>query len=406
MLFFNKIQIFKWRYLKKINLADKGDRMDKFTKEDLKELFEINHWPSISIYMPTQRAADTQQNSIRFKTLVQKSESTLSDYQYKDANKLLAEAKKLYNDIAFWNQRSDGLAMFISPESFKIYLLPHVFDELVVVTRRFHLKPLIPVISSNAHFYVLAVSQNNIRLLRCTHDSAEELKTGAMPASVHEFLKYDTDKKHLQFHTRVKEGGSGNRPAIFHGQGVGFDEKDNLLRFFKEIDKGLQTELKDETAPLVFAGVDHLFPIFKNKNSYQHLLDEAITGNPDELKAEELKTKAWKIVAPLFRQEEQEAAKRYTDLQHTNSTSCELNEIISAAYFGRVDFLFVAKGVQAWGRFDDKNNKVVVHNEKEPEDEDLLDLAAVLTIANSGQVFAVKPPEVPDKGLAAAVFRY
>ena len=75
--------------------------MDKFTKEDLKELFEINHWPSISIYMPTQRASDTQQNSIRFKTLVQKSESTLSDYQYKDANKLLAEAKKLYNDIAF-----------------------------------------------------------------------------------------------------------------------------------------------------------------------------------------------------------------------------------------------------------------------------------------------------------------
>ncbi len=381
--------------------------MDKFTKEDLKELFEINQWPSISIYMPTQRAADTQQNSIRFKTLVQKSESTLSDYQYKDANKLLAEAKKLYNDIAFWNQRSDGLAMFISPESFKTYLLPHVFDELVVVTRRFHLKPLIPVISSNAHFYVLAVSQNNVRMLRCTHDSAEELKTEAMPASVHEFLKYDTDKKQLQFHTRVKEGGSGNRPAIFHGQGVGVDEtKDNLFRFFKDIDKGLQTELKDETAPLVFAGVDHLFPIFKNKNSYQHLLDEAITGNPDELKAEELKTKAWKIVAPLFRQEEQEAAKRYTDLRHTNSTSCELNEIISAAYFGRVDFLFVAKGVQAWGRFDDKNNKVVVHNEKEPEDEDLLDLAAVLTIANSGQVFAVKPPEVPDKGLAAAVFRY
>jgi len=381
--------------------------MDKFTKDDLKELFEINQWPSISIYMPTQRAADTQQNSIRFKTLVQKSESTLSDYQYKDANKLLTEAKKLYNDIAFWNQRSDGLAMFISPEIFKIYLLPHIFDELLVITRRFHLKPLIPVISFDAHFYVLAVSQNNVRLLRCTHDSVEELKTGAIPANIDEFLKYDTDKKQLQFHTRVKEGGSGNRPAIFHGQGTGVDEtKDNLFRFFKDIDKGLQNELKDETAPLVFAGVDHLFGIFKNKNSYQYLLDEAITGNPDELKAEELKNKAWKIVSPLFRQEQQEAAKRYTNLRHTNSTSCELNEIISAAYFGRVDFLFVAKGVQAWGRFDPDNNKVFVHNEKEPEDEDLLDLAAVHTIANSGRVFAVKPMEVPDKGLAAAVFRY
>ncbi len=381
--------------------------MDKFTKDDLKQLFEINQWPSISIYMPTQRAADTQQNSIRFKTLVQKSESTLSDYQYKDASKLLTPAKKLYNDIAFWNQRSDGLAMFIAPEFFKIYLLPHVFDELLVITHRFHVKPLIPVLSSNAHFFVLAVSQNSVRLLRCTHDSVEELETEALPASIHEFLKYDTDKKQLQFHTRVKEGGAGNRPAIFHGQGAGVDEtKDNLYRFFKDIEKGIQSELKDETAPLVFAGVDHLFPIFKNKNSYQHLIDEAITGNPDELKAEDLKNRAWKIVAPLFDQEQQEAASRYTNLRHTDSTSCELNEIVSASYFGRVDLLFVAKGVQAWGRFDPENNKVVVHGEKEPEDEDLLDLAAVHTIANGGQVYAVKPSEVPDKGLAAAVFRY
>lgn len=381
--------------------------MDKFTKDDLKDLFEINQWPSISVYMPTQRAADTQQNSIRFKTLIQKSENTLSDYQYKDAAKLLAPAKRLFNDIAFWNQRSDGLAMFLSPDFFKIYLLPHIFDELLVITRRFHLKPIIPVLSSNAHFYVLAVSQNRVRLLRCTLDSVEELESEAMPSSVHEFQNYDSDKKQLQFHTRIREGGSGNRPAMFHGQGTGIDEtKDNLFRFFKEIDKGLQNQLKDETAPLVFAGVDHLFSLFKSKNSYQNLIDEAITGNPDELKPEELKNKAWKIVAPFFRHEEQEAANRYTNLRHTNSASWELNEIISSAYYGRVECLFVAKGVHSWGRFDPENNKVIVHVEKEPEDEDLLDLAAVHTIANGGQVFAVKPSEVPDKGPAAAVFRY
>ena len=381
--------------------------MDKFTKDDLKDLLEINQWPSISIYMPTQRAADTQQNSIRFKTLIQKSENTLSDYQYKDAVKLLAPAKKLYNDIAFWNQRSDGLAMFIAPDFFKIFLLPHLFDELLVITRRFHLKPLMPVLSSNAHFFVLAVSQNNVRLLRCTLDSVEELETEALPASIHEFLKYDTEKKQLQFHTRVKEGGSGNRPAMFHGQGTGVDEsKDNLFRFFKEIDKGLQDELRDETAPLIFAGVDHLFAIFKSKNSYNNLLGDAITGNPDELKADELKNRAWKIVEPLFRQEEQETAKRYINLRHTNSASWELNEIVPAAFYGRVDSLFVAKGVHSWGRFDPENNKVIVHVEKEPEDEDLLDLAAVHTIANGGQVFAVKPSDVPDKSLAAAVFRY
>jgi hypothetical protein len=297
--------------------------------------------------------------------------------------------------------------MFISPEVFRIYLLPRKFDELLIITRRFHLKPLIPVISSNVRFYVLAVSQNNVRLLQCTHEAAEEVDVEEMPESINETLKYDVQRRQLQFHTRVKEGGSGDRPAMFHGQGVGIDEtKDNLYRFFKDIDKGLQGELRNETAPLIFAGVDHLFPIFKKKCTYQHLLDEAVSGNPDELKAEELRNKALNIVMPIFQKEKQEAAQKYTDLRHTNIASCELNEIVPAAYYGRIDFLFVARGVQEWGRFDPDNNQVVVRNEKEPEDEDLLDFAAVYTLSNSGKVFAVKPSEVPDKGLAAAVFRY
>ena len=382
--------------------------MNNFTKDDLKELFEIKEWPSISVYMPTQRAGDSQQNSIRFKTLLQKAENTLSDYQFKDASKLLAPAKKLHNDVAFWNQRSDGLAMFISPDKFKIYLLPHAFDELLIITRRFHLKPLIPVTSSNVAFYVLAVSQNNVRLLRCTQETAEEIDVDGMPESIHDLLKFNTPRRQLQFHTRVREGGgSGDRPAIFHGQGVGIDEsRENLNRFFRDIDKSLQNELKDQSAPLIFAGVDHLFPVFKKKCTYQNLLEETITGNPDELKGEDLKSKALKIVMPLIQKEEQATAQKYTDLRHTNLASWELNEIVSAAYFGRVDFLFVAKGVHEWGRFDPEKNQVVVRNEKEPEDEDLLDFAAVHTLANGGRVFAVKPSEVPDKGLAAAVFRY
>ncbi len=381
--------------------------MDNFTKDDLKELFEIKQWPSISVYMPTQRAGDSQQNSIRFKTLLQKAESNLSDYQFKDAGKLLAPAKKLYNDTGFWNQRSDGLAMFISPDVFKIYLLPRSFDELLIITRRFHLKPLIPVISSKTIFYVLAVSQNNVRLLRCTPESAEEVEVEEMPTSIQETLKYDVPRRQLQFHTRSREGGSVDRPAMFHGQGVGIDEtKENLNRFFKDIDKGLQSELKNESAPLIFAGVDHLFPILKKKCFYQYLFDEAITGNPDELKAEDIKNKALKIIAPTFQKEKQDAAQKYADLRHTHLASWELREIISAAYFGRVDFLFVARGVQEWGRFDSENNQVIIRNEKEPEDEDLLDFAAVHTLANGGKVFAVKPSEVPDKGLAAAVFRY
>ncbi len=43
---------------------------------------------------------------------------------------------------------------------------------------------------------------------------------------------------------------------------------------------------------------------------------------------------------------------------------------------------------------------------EEPGDEDLLDLAAVKTFLNSGNIYAVEPEKVPGGEPFAAVFRY
>jgi len=68
--------------------------------------------------------------------------------------------------------------------------------------------------------------------------------------------------------------------------------------------------------------------------------------------------------------------------------------------------LFVAVGLQQWGAFDPDANEVRWHQEIEPGDEDLLDLAAVHTLGNGGSVYAVEPEKAPDDALLAAVFRY
>jgi len=77
-----------------------------------------------------------------------------------------------------------------------------------------------------------------------------------------------------------------------------------------------------------------------------------------------------------------------------------------AAHHGRVDVLFVALGIQVWGAIDLSTNTVHEHEDHEPGDEDLLDLAAIQTILNGGIVYAVEPEQVPDHAPLAAVFRY
>ncbi len=68
--------------------------------------------------------------------------------------------------------------------------------------------------------------------------------------------------------------------------------------------------------------------------------------------------------------------------------------------------LFVAVGVQVWGRFDPEKDNVSTHKSPEPGDEDLLDLSAIQTLLKGGTVYAVSPEEVPDQALVAAVLRY
>jgi len=47
-----------------------------------------------------------------------------------------------------------------------------------------------------------------------------------------------------------------------------------------------------------------------------------------------------------------------------------------------------------------------LHKTAKPDDEDLLDFAAIQTFLHGGTVYAVEPEKVPDDAPLAAVFRY
>lgn len=383
--------------------------MDLLEKEELKTLIQRPEGPCVSIYMPTHRMfPETKQDPIRFKNLIREAEERLktAGLRSPDAKKLLKPAKRLIKDGLFWQYQAEGLATFISSDLFYHHRLPLKFDELLVVTDRFHIKPLLPLFSYEGRFYILALSQNEVRFFQCTRHSVEEVELENVPRSLSEALPYDDPEKQLQFHTRAPAAG-GERAAMFHGHGVGKDDaKDKLLRFFHQIDDGLRPVLRQEQAPLVLAGVDYLHPIYMEANSYRHLVDQGVYGNPEGLKEEELHERAWGILEPHFLKAQEEAIAQYKQFAGTERASNSLKQIVPAACEGRIDILFIVVGVQRWGFYDLETRTVHLHPEPEPGDEDLLDFAVVHTYLNGGMVYAVKPEEMPDRALLLALFRY
>jgi hypothetical protein len=390
-----------------------GNRVDILTRDELRTLVSGSAEPSVSIYMPTHRAGRAiRQDPIRLKNLLEEAEERLvaGGLRAPKAWGLLGPGRKLLDDGMFWHYQSDGLAIFLSAEAFRFYRLPFDFEELIVVADRFHIKPLLPLLSGDGRFYVLTLSQNAFRLLQGTRYNVGEVDLEGVPASLAKALRYDDPEKQLQFHTSTRTpGGAGERPAAFHGHGAGRnDAKQDILRYFHRIDESLQGWLQDEQAPLVLAGVDFLLPIYKKANTYPYLVDGGIGGNPEEMSAEELHEVAWAILHPRFLATQKEATVRYRRLAGAGSerVSSDLKEIVPAAYHGRVETLFVAVGLQQWGSFHPDTNVFQLRDEPQPGDEDLLDSAAVHTFLNGGTVYAVEPVEVPDEAPLAAVFRY
>ena len=383
--------------------------MDFVTDADLEALIENRAEYCVSVYMPTHRALpEARQDPIRFKNLLRGAENALASRSLRapEIAELLKPARDLLDDPLFWRHQAAGLAVFLSRERCWEYRLPISFPELLVVGDRFHIKPLLPLLGSDDRFFILALSLNNVRLIEGTLYGAAEIELKNVPGSLSEILRdYDFDEQ-LQFHTRAQQAGS-ERAAVFHGQGSGMDDiKPRISEYFRQIDEGIQVRLRNQTAPLVLAGVESLFSLYRGVNSYPGLLDEGIAGNPESLSAEELRQRAWEIVEPRFLRERNEANDQYHALAGTGRTSNDLKEVVTAAHDGRIEVLFVAIGVQIWGGFDKESRSVVFHEQPEAGDLDLLDLCAVRTLLNRGMVYAGAPELVPGGGPLAAVFRY
>lgn len=384
--------------------------MSLLSINDLKELVEQPQGICVSIYMPTYKAgAETQQNPIRFKNLLREAEAKLEELGVSDPASLLQPATEITDED--WQHQDQGLALFLAEGCFRTYRLPIKFDQLVVVSEQFHLKPLMPLLTRDSEFYILALSQQQVRFFEATRYSIKEVDVEDLPKSMGDALQYDETAKAGQFRISTSKGGTANsfqHAGTFHGQGSPDrdDVKQDILQYFHLVDHALHDFLLDKRGPLVLVGVDYLFPIYREANHYVHLLEERVTENPEILKPETLHAQVLPIVEPYFSQAEEAAIEHYQEMTATGKTSADPKEAIPAAFFGRVEELFVAVGVQQWGNFDPQAMALEMHADPEPGDEDLLNAAAVQTLLNGGRVYAVEPEKVPDLAPLAAVFRY
>jgi hypothetical protein len=388
--------------------------MDTFTSTDLRNLMAHRAAHCVSLYLPTHPAGtESAQDAVRLKNLADKAVHELTDHGMRstEARELLRAVRELPQDELFWLRRNQGLALFVGPDVFYRYRLPERFGEQVIVNKRFHLKPLIPLLNANGHYWILCLSQHKPRLLRAARHSIETVEVPGMPGPIEEALNFVTGERASQVHSAMRGDMSRmagkKQAAVFHGQGGARETaKEDMTQYFRMIDAAIKPQLRSEQAPLILVGVEYAIPIFRSVSHYQHILPETVAGTADHWTPTQIQEKVWPLVERQMGNGCHEAVDKFHALRGTARVSDNISEIAPAAVNGKVDCLILDTQARQWGSFDPQTNQVLLRGTPEPGDEDLIDLAAVETLTNRGAVFAVPTTALPTDSPVAAVFRY
>jgi hypothetical protein len=359
--------------------------------------------------MPTHvGGTNGQQDVVRLKNLVRTAERKLVDFGMRapEARDLVQPLRALPKEPSLWSQRNRGLALFLAPHMFRHLSLPVPLPEQVTVHRRFLIKPLIPLSGVPTRFWILALSQSKVRLLEAQQYGVREVEVPNRPADSRSALNYERIQRVSQAPSTAASG-QGNPAAGFHGHSGERDtSKEDVERYFRLVDAALQPVLRDQRAPLVVAGVDYLPPIFRNVTSYPYVIRDEIHSNASQWSSEELLQRAWPLVEPEFERRRLQELARYRDLAGTGKATDDIRQILPAAQHGKVQTLLVNPAATCWGTFTTESGEVETHESEQPGDDDLLDLAAVHTLARRGAVLAASRDELPGASMAAAVFRF
>lgn len=380
-----------------------------FQKEFLQELLSAEQKPCLSLYQPTHRSfPSNQQDPIRFGNLMKELEASLrQNFPKEKANTLLEPFKELAANLDFWNNTLDGLAVFASPQLFRVYRLQRSMPERAIVAENFHTKPLQRYLQTKDRFQVLGLSLQEVFFYEGNRDSLDKVELPAgVPGNIKDALGSELTEEHL---TVASYGGTGPQGTnMRHGHGSKKDEIDvDAERFFRAVDRAILNQCsKPSGLPLILAALPEHHNLFQKVSHNPFLIKEGIKINPESQSTDQLRKLAWQVWRPQYLENLKELASQYQQMKGHNSGTDDLGEIAKSGAAGRVKTLLVEENKVIPGKIIDDHGEIRKDDLHKPDVDDLLDDLGELVLKMGGEVWIMPQEFMPTKTGAAAIYRY
>jgi hypothetical protein len=382
-------------------------------KEQLTALASVQASPAVSIYLPGhEESGDVRQGAVRLKNALAAATDRLVEQGHRrpEVDALLQPAQTLHDDEQFWREERGNLAIFVGPGLFQVHKVPMKLPEAMVVGPRPHVKPLLPLLADDGRFFVLTATAGDTHLYAASRFGLAELEAD-LPRSVAE-VTAETDYENTRRSAPLaRQGGApvgAPAPQNF-GEDPEEQRKAQLVEHLRRLQNALERHLGGTQAPIVLVAQPEIEGHLKALAKGIAFHEETVRTDPGSLDRAELHRRAYELVRPKLAQRRADDLDRFKALAGANEArgATDLPTIVSAARFGRVDTLLLAEGASVWGTHDEAGDRVRVDRESTPDNQDLVDYAAVQTLLQGGNVHVLPAEEMPREGCPmVAILRF
>lgn len=363
------------------------------TRGEIERLLAVRGPVCVTAYLPTNPVTrEAAGDRIAFKNLAAQADARLEQAGASAADRrALAEAfDDLDEDDEFWALQANSLAVFATPDRIRTFRLANALTESLSVADRFDLKPLMRSVSFPNAAFVLALASGSARLL----EVAADMPTFEVPVA-----EMPSDAASAAGKASITDRSPMRRLQGSEGQKV------RLRQYARKVDAALRGVLAGLDLPLILAAAPPLDSIFRSVNSYPHLAERGIAGNPEDLGDDELTEKARAVLDELYAAELDALRDLFEARAARGRGASDLGDVARAATFGAVDTLLVDIDAHLPGTIDDETGAI------QPADSALegygvTDEIVRRTLAAGGRVVAVRAADLPSETPAAAILRY
>jgi len=368
--------------------------IDLPTRDELIRIAGIREPGSVTIYVPTSAELNESDQArievkSRLREAVAQLEAASTDAAVVDS--ITNAVDELLTDGDFWHRQSHSLAIFVNRSTLSTFRVGDNLVGLTGVSDRFLITPLLRAATFGHSAFVLALSQNAVRLIDISPALvASEVLVPGLPRDLKSTVALDlTNDRDTLAHLRMSE-----------------DPKVRMKEFSQAIDRALRPVLAQSDRPVVLAADEPLASIFRSVSSSPRLVEPAIGGNPEERSADELAAMAAPILDVVHTKELATQVTRFEEASSPDLTDSTLEGVAVAATSKAIDTLFVDIDQHIPGYVDELSGVITRSETEDAFDYDVVDEIVRRALLSDARVIAVRAGEVPGAGPVAAILRF